>query len=293
MRKKAGANKEVQDEINAYYKVKLDEARQFGNMYSTDEHKRLTEMKDTFVALEDIKTAKFAEDTTKQQALREQMGVYFENIGNNQLANELARLEKHYQAKIKEAGDDKALQAQVAEWQSREKEEIVRKDQERSLAAKLQERDLVANHLHELTLKNQEHFQALTLLEQAWAETSKTLQKGVGEALVAEFGNIGGAWGALWDSMLMKMGGVVTEMAVNWSVSAIGSMFEGWNIYHAGIWNLKDDEVPSILQQGEMVIPAGVADEIRGYMGNNGPDNWGGLLDATANYGASEWGGDV
>jgi len=290
MRKMEGASKATQDKITAYYKVKLDEARRFGNMYSADEQKRLEGMKDTFVALEDIKTAKFAEDTTKQTALREEMAVFFENTGNTQLANELARLEAKYQAKLKEAGDDKALQTEVAEWHRLNEEEIVRKDQERSLAAKLQERDTVANHLHELTLANQEHFIELTALEEAWAETSKTIKTELGKAFVEEFGGIEGAWGALWDSMLMKMGDVVAEMAINWSVSAIGNMFEGWDIYHAGIWSLKDDEVPSILQKGEMVIPAWVAEDIRSNMGNNGPDNWGGLLDATENYDAYGWG---
>ncbi len=100
-----------------------------------------------------------------------------------------------------------------------------------------------------------------------------TFKGSLGDVLVEEFGGLGGAWGDLWDSMLQKMAAVIAEMAAKWAASKIGNMFENWDIFHAGMWDLKDDEVPAIIQQGEMIIPKGHADQIRDNFGTMGPSS--------------------
>lgn len=112
---------------------------------------------------------------------------------------------------------------------------------------------------------------------ETYAEISGLFSTFTSDLIDGNFKNIGDAWDDLWKGALNKLADVVVEMAVTWAASAVGNLFEGWDIFHAGIWDLKDDEVPGILQKGEMVIPKAYAEIIRNEVGSGGFEGLAGL----------------
>jgi len=88
------------------------------------------------------------------------------------------------------------------------------------------------------------------------------LNKEYSDNTKAKWAELKEVWGDLWDSMLDKLVDTLADMAVSWAASQVSSMFSGWK-FHDGLWNLEDDELPAILQKGEMVIPATHAEQIR------------------------------
>ncbi len=138
----------------------------------------------------------------------------------------------------------------------------------------------IADYQQKKLKEIEEATQATTInMQQFFGEMADTIKKTAGQelgkALIDEFGGIESGWGRVWDAMLAKMGDVLAEMAVNFAVSEVANLFD-WDLmkFHTGLWDLADDEMPAILQQGEMVIPRGPAQVIRDTLGsgNNGHD---------------------
>jgi len=100
-------------------------------------------------------------------------------------------------------------------------------------------------------------------------------------ALLSSFGKTESAWGTMLNSMLAKLASVVVEMAVTWAASSVATTM-GWEFNHDGLWNtLKADEFPHILQDREMIVPQGPADQIRQNLGGF-DGSFDSLVDATA-----------
>ncbi len=125
----------------------------------------------------------------------------------------------------------------------------------------------------------------------------KTFVDNVEGAILQSLGRTENAWEQLWNSMLAKLGSVVAEMAVTWATSQIAN-FTGWSLpkFHAGLWSLADDEMLSILQHGEMVVPSWAAEEIRSNLGRGFQDgSWDALVKSTDGRRFADmdsWGGE-
>jgi tape measure domain-containing protein len=119
-------------------------------------------------------------------------------------------------------------------------------------------------------------------------ESADALSSNLFDVIHGDFDNLGDAWGDLWDAMLKKLSDVLAEMAVSWVASQIGSAFDGWDIstFHTGLWEVKSDEIPAILQEGEMVIPREHADFLRDEVGGQGFDGLYDAYDSDHGYGA-------
>ena len=130
------------------------------------------------------------------------------------------------------------------------------------LAKAKEEMDPVAyEELHAQTMRD------LDALNQEYADNT-----------AAKWAALKDIWNDLWDSMLDKLIDTLVDMAVAWAASQVSSMFSGWK-FHDGLWNLEDDELPAILQRGEMVIPAPHAEQIRENLTGVG-DGTGDVFDA-------------
>ena len=127
-------------------------------------------------------------------------------------------------------------------------------------------------------------------------EMKNAFSKGVGNIIMESFGEIDNAWEGLWASMLSTLGQKTAEMAVDWVASGVGSLFDGWDIFHDGSWDvgtvLGRDELPAIIQKGEMIIPVDHAQQIRDNLGGLGSkgDSFAALVNVTE-HGANpgEW----
>lgn len=132
-------------------------------------------------------------------------------------------------------------------------------------------------------------------------DVTQTFSTRFGDAIMESLGKVDNAWDALWKSMVASMAGSLGKMAANWATSKAGDLFDGFSLggllpkFHTGTWglDLHDDELPAILQNGEMVIPKGHAAQIRdnlGGLGNSG-NNFDALVASTQHKDPGKWGG--
>lgn len=125
-----------------------------------------------------------------------------------------------------------------------------------------------------------------SIFETWTADVTTTLSDSLFAVIKGDFDDMGERWSSLWDSMLQKFTDVIAQMAVTWAVSEIGNMFEGWDIFHSGIWEIKEDEVPAIVQKGEMIIPKEEAKFLRDHVGTQ---SFEGLLEAVSKPGLPDF----
>jgi len=83
------------------------------------------------------------------------------------------------------------------------------------------------------------------------------------KALTGDMDKLRWDWDALWKSMARSVTDAVAKMAVE---AAIGTAVNWMTAIFAakGIWDVDKDEQPVIAHKGEMIIPAKIADKIRG-----------------------------
>jgi hypothetical protein len=128
----------------------------------------------------------------------------------------------------------------------------------------------------------------------AWEDFStsaiNTFTDVFGDVLKGGYKDIGDAWDDLMSGIGDKFVDTTVNMAADWGASQVSKLFEGWELFHDGLWNLKDDEMPAILQRGEMVIPAGHAEEIRNNFNGISDGDFGGLVEATQHADVGNWG---
>jgi len=146
-------------------------------------------------------------------------------------------------------------------------------------------------------------------------ESREALSSNLFDAMQGDFDNLGDAWESLWQTMLKTLTDIIAEMVVAWAAAKVADVASAF-IFHDGKWDVGDtflgnrglaaDEVPAVLQMGEMVIPRDDAERIRqGLDGNSSIDASGfdGLVEAAnsqgidmGNFGghlASEFGKDA
>ena len=87
------------------------------------------------------------------------------------------------------------------------------------------------------------------------------LKSNLFDVIKGDFDDLGEVWGALWDTMLQKMVDILVEMVAKWAAAKVADFAVAY--FHDGTLEIKGDEVPAILQKGEMVIPAEQAERIR------------------------------
>jgi len=106
-----------------------------------------------------------------------------------------------------------------------------------------------------------------------FAEEGKdALKSNLFDVLKGDFDDLGQVWGALWDSMLAKLVDILVEMAASWAAAKVADMAAAY-IFHEGTMDaggdykgqgmLAHDEIPAVLQQGEIVIPQTQSQRIR------------------------------
>ena len=88
-------------------------------------------------------------------------------------------------------------------------------------------------------------------------------------ALTGDMDKLRWDWDALWKSMVRSVTDAVARMAVE---AAIGTAVSWMAAIFAakGIWDVEGDEVPVIAHKGEMIVPAKIAEKIRGNMSASG-----------------------
>ena len=76
-------------------------------------------------------------------------------------------------------------------------------------------------------------------------------------------------WDTLWTSMKRTMASAIADMATEWAASQLLQWGSGLvtSFFHSGSSYIKSDEIRAVLQEGEMVIPAKQAEEIRRIVG--------------------------
>ena len=177
-------------------------------------------------------------------------------------------LDEEVAAMREAAGEDVALQDMITEYH------------------KLQNQEILDDNNETLQLML-EHWQSFT------EEFKSTLSDSIVGAIKGDFDSIEDAWNSLWDSMLSKMADVLVEMAVTWTISNVSTLFDGWEMpkFHDGLWNMRGDEMPAILQKGEMVIPKDHAEGIRDNLGelSNSDTMFGDIVDSTSLSGPPGW----
>jgi hypothetical protein len=88
------------------------------------------------------------------------------------------------------------------------------------------------------------------------------------DVMKGDFDDLGEVWKGLWDTMLGTMTDILAEMLIQWAAAKIGDFVTSY--FHEGTLEIKEDEVPAILQKGEMVIPAEQAGRIRENLSYSG-----------------------
>ena len=88
-------------------------------------------------------------------------------------------------------------------------------------------------------------------------------------ALTGDMDKLRWDWDALWKSMVRSVTDAVarmaTEAAIGTAVSWMAAIFAA-----KGIWDVEGDEVPVIAHKGEMIVPAKIAEKIRGNVSASG-----------------------
>ena len=123
---------------------------------------------------------------------------------------------------------------------------------------------------------------------QAGLEVFDTFTDGAQEALSSnlvdvikgDFDDLGAAWESLWDTMLQKMVNILVEMVAQWAAAKVADFAVAY--FHDGTLEIKEDEVPAILQKGEMVIPSSQAARIRSGLDSSGEGAKDGAFDKMA-----------
>lgn len=110
-------------------------------------------------------------------------------------------------------------------------------------------------------------------VDQFWGDQANNLQRYFEDSLISvmegDLSDLGHAWNNLWDNMLDTMKKAVAQMIAEWMVLQTmnaAKNLTGWvfgNFFHTGAMEIQEDEVPAILQKGEMVIPRKEAEMIR------------------------------
>lgn len=141
------------------------------------------------------------------------------------------------------------------------------------------------------TLYQEQHLKQLETIEQFTTAAGEELGEFFGATLKGEFTGLSDAWDGLWYSMLDTMGNVLGNMTATYMSSGI-SKLAGWalNQFHSGLWDLKDNEMPAILEHGEMVIPETYATKIRANLGGANEGNYEAIAQATGIAGPGEFG---
>jgi tape measure domain-containing protein len=143
------------------------------------------EADEAFVALQmsKKKLKVYDEEAEKRKQLAEELAVFLENAGSNQLANELSRLERAYQKRKEIAGDEKALMADLNQWYDLQRQEIIEK--------------------HNLGM------QAVV------GATSSAFQQFTSDLVDGQFKSIGDAFKGLTDAMVQNWLNMIAQMSAN------------------------------------------------------------------------------
>jgi TP901 family phage tail tape measure protein len=192
------------------------------------------------------------------------------------------------QARIFEDATGDKLMAR--KWLDSELEDLD-EDRERALRESYREQVRASDDFFQGMLLG---FQEITERQRTWAmegeDLAREFSRGASDALAdnlvslakGQFDDLGDAWESLWDSMLDKLANTVAEMAVEWAVAEGMSMIGGLvgSFFHEGAWDvsdsssLKPDEIPAVLQSGEMVIPKAQSEIIRAAAAEYGIDDF-------------------
>lgn len=189
MEKTAAGKKDILDRIHQYQLAKMVELGEFSNMYSSQEQQRIEKIKDSWQILEETKFDLSSENFAKQKSLNVELDQYLENRGNNQLAKELARLEKSHQAnKLAMVGNM----------------ELLAKEQE---VYELRRQELITKHNEGLTA--------------VIGAASSAFQQFTSDLVDGQFKTIGDAFKGLTDSMLASFLDMIAQMAANSMVDVV------------------------------------------------------------------------
>lgn len=188
----------------------------------------------------------------------------------------------------------------LGRWYDAEMAELQRQELERRRDAATTWEDYWRAHL---AIVNGEYKTAAQQRLEEWERTAEAMievqeefegavKDGLSSSLVAaakgEFEKMEDIWSDVLDRMLEKAADFAVDAA--WEFAGLsgsgggGGGADWWNylgIYHQGAWSIGEDEHPAILQQGEMVIPAGPAEQIRQGLNDSGfgSDAYGDLAD--------------
>lgn len=141
-----------------------------------------------------------------------------------------------------------------------------------------------------------------------WAEAGANLSHDMITTMSSEFSNVlvagitGGIgdmedrFGQAMDNMLAKLVQTAANMVVEWAATQVvswGSAAWDWLTAEGGIWNLDATQIgkmypdqygqpgtPTVVHDGEMVVPAGIAGQIRDELARNGINDFDGLAAA-------------
>ena len=263
---------------------KLNSARSsFTGMYGIEAQNEITSMTDSWqvfaesrIENEAAQVEATSSKTEKVMELEQELNDYITQSTSSTYDVKMQALDAEYQRKLELANDDMALQTKVSDWYALKQKEIEDVEAEKhGIIADYQQstEDFVRGSYQSIVEAFISGEDAKSAALEAAYSYGTDLTVSFANTVLDKMLELGGGWDNIWDTMLDKMLSVLESMAASWATSSVGSLFEGWNVFHSGAWDLKDDEVPSILQKGEMVIPAEHAQTIR--------DNINGITDSS------------
>lgn len=93
------------------------------------------------------------------------------------------------------------------------------------------------------------------------------MERSLGDVLYSafegEFDSIEDAWDSLWSNMVNIVSRAVADMAAEWAVAEGIGLLENIFKAHSGLFEMKKDEGLVMVQQGEMILPRGLSENLR------------------------------
>lgn len=174
------------------------------------------------------------------------------------------QFEQQYRAAVELAGDDKALQADLVRY-------------------------------HKLRLDELSGHTALTYrsMQESARQFSTYAGREVGDFaydVLAKNKTIGDSWDDLWRGMLATVVATIAEMVTEYAVGAVAGAAIDWVFSHDGTVEVLPDEQPTIIQQGQMIVPRDDSNIIRANLAGSG-ETFDNLVAASYMY--SRGGGDT